>query len=274
MNNFIDLCLFEDKKPYPLVEPEIWELVSSRFNAFQNNGLSEVKPIPKIIHQIWIGSPVPDVYKTFINSWKLHNPDWEYILWDDKKIKQLNLKNKKAFNLSPSFGIKSDIARYEILYRFGGIYVDTDFECLKDFTPITSNCSFFAGHSNGLKINILNGIIGSSPYNTFFEELLDKTKEPLFSNDGMKVINYSGPGLFTSLFMAHLTSNENAVLFPSVYFYPYPNYDLSKNLPLEAIKKTYIQSESYAIHYWEASWLKNTFKNKVKKYIKTILRKF
>lgn len=274
MNNFIDFCLFEDNKQDNLAEPEIWELVSSRFKAFQNNSFCNIKPIPNIIHQIWIGSPVPDVYKKFINSWKVYNPDWEYILWDDKKIKQLNLKNKNAFNLSPSFGIKSDIARYEILYRFGGIYVDTDFECLKNFTPITTNCSFFAGHSNGSAINILNGIIGSLPHNIFFEEILEKIDKPLFSTDGMKVINYSGPGLFNSLFINHLKSHENTVLFPSVYFYPYPNYDLSKNLPLEAIKKTYIQPESYAIHYWEASWLKNTLTNKIKKYIKTMLRKF
>ena len=36
-------------------------------------------------------------------------------------------------------GEKSDIFRYEILYRFGGVYVDTDFECIKPFECFAQN---------------------------------------------------------------------------------------------------------------------------------------
>lgn len=271
MKNFYDLCLFQDNTDKTLVQPELWESVSDRFTAFCENGIAVSKPIPKVIHQIWLGSPVPDIYSDFIKSWKYYNPDWEYILWDDNKIKKFGLKNKVAYNLSPSYGIKSDIARYEILYRFGGIYVDTDFECLKNFEPIIKGSNFFAGQSNGNKLNILNGIIGSHSGNDFFEEILEYIKKPLLSTDGMKVINYSGPGLFTELFIQNLQKEQNTVLFPSLYFYPYPNYELSKRLDIETIKKVYPCQESYAIHYWEASWLKNTFMNTIKRTIKKLL---
>ncbi|HPC72133.1 MAG TPA: glycosyltransferase [Treponema sp.] len=271
MKYFYDLCLFQDNTDKTLVQPELWELATDRFTSFCKNQINVSKPIPKVIHQIWLGSPVPDIYSDFIKSWKHYNKDWEYILWDDNKIKKLGLKNKVAYNLSPSYGIKSDIARYEILYRFGGIYVDTDFECLKNFEPIINGCSFFAGHSNGNKINIINAIIGSHSGNDFFEVILEYIKKPLLSTDGMKVINYSGPGLFTELFIQFLQKDKNTVLFPSLYFYPYPNYDLAKKLDIETIKRVYPSQESYAIHYWEASWLKNTFINTIKRTIKKLL---
>ncbi|MEJ5189648.1 glycosyltransferase [Treponema sp. J25] len=271
MNKFLDLCLFETEEQKKLENLPVWELAERRFNDFLNQSLPITQRIPRIIHQIWLGSPVPEAYKTFMQSWKLYHPDWEYILWDEEKIKKLGLKNKIAYNLSPSYGIKSDIARYEILYRFGGIYVDTDFECLKNFEPIIEGCGFFAGHSNGSTINIINALIGTYPQNFFFEELLEATKRPLFSTDGMKVINHSGPGLFTELFIKNMAINLSAVIFPSLYFYPYPNYELSKNLDIKTIKKTYIGHESYAIHYWEASWIKNRWQKKIKSIVKKML---
>ena len=40
----------------------------------------EPKPIiPKIIHQIWLGSPVPEYLKTLMESWKALHPDWQYL---------------------------------------------------------------------------------------------------------------------------------------------------------------------------------------------------
>src|SRR5438876_9483420 len=45
--------------------------------------------IPKIIHQIWLGSPVPSVYEPFMKSWQEKHPDWEYRLWTDENVHSL-----------------------------------------------------------------------------------------------------------------------------------------------------------------------------------------
>jgi mannosyltransferase OCH1-like enzyme len=57
--------------------------------------------IPKIIHQIWIGSKKkPDIWiDTFKKDYINDNPDWDYKLWDDENILELfdefpnNVKN-------------------------------------------------------------------------------------------------------------------------------------------------------------------------------------
>ena len=74
-----------------------------------------------IIHQIWLGPhKKPDIW---MNSWKIdyikQNPDWTYMF--GQKIDQLTMKNK-TFYVNDTFYIaKSDIARYEILKKFGGV---------------------------------------------------------------------------------------------------------------------------------------------------------
>ena len=47
-------------------------------------------------------------------------------------VKSIILKNKKAYSLAKNWGMKSDILRYEILQKFGGVYIDTDYECLQN----------------------------------------------------------------------------------------------------------------------------------------------
>ena len=46
------------------------------------------------------------------------------------EAQNLNMKNKKAFLSAHNYGMKSDILRYEILHTYGGVYIDTDYECV------------------------------------------------------------------------------------------------------------------------------------------------
>ena len=93
--------------------------------------------IPKKIHQIWLGEKsIPKICKKWMNSWKDLNPQWEYKLWDEQNIQELNIENMNVYSKDFNPGYRSDILRYAILKKFGGIYVDTDFECLK---PLPSN---------------------------------------------------------------------------------------------------------------------------------------
>ena len=101
--------------------------------------------IPKIIHQIWLGSPFPEVYRNYQQSWLANHPDWEYYLWTDADIAALGLENREFYDTSNNYGERSDIARYEILYRFGGVYVDVDYECLKPLDKLHYQYDLYTG---------------------------------------------------------------------------------------------------------------------------------
>ena len=97
--------------------------------------------IPKVIHQIHLGGKeFSDKQLKWQKSWKDYNPDWEYILWDYQKIlKNLDINHLNILNQCKNFSEKSDILRFEILYNYGGLYIDTDFECLKNIDPLFEN---------------------------------------------------------------------------------------------------------------------------------------
>jgi hypothetical protein len=94
-------------------------------------------PLIKIIHQTWQTSEVPDADYPHVwqESWKTHHPDWEYRLWTDEDNERLVRDHYPQFlegyrSLSKGV-IKSDIARALLLHKFGGLYADLDYICLK-----------------------------------------------------------------------------------------------------------------------------------------------
>ena len=127
---------FEDK----FTDYENWKWIVEQYDAYLKE-TNHVEIVPKIIHQIWIGSRVPKKYDKWRQSWLKYNPEFEYNLWDEKKILDIGLINEKKFLESKNVGIKSDIARYELLYRFGGIYVDLNGQT-QAYNPKTSETGY------------------------------------------------------------------------------------------------------------------------------------
>jgi mannosyltransferase OCH1-like enzyme len=79
--------------------------------------------IPKVIHSIWLGSSLPEMYNTLISTWKALHPLWTVKIWKDEDTDLIHLQNEKAYYSAKNYGEKSDILRYEILNLYGGVYI-------------------------------------------------------------------------------------------------------------------------------------------------------
>ena len=99
------------------------------------------KPVlPKIIHQQWKTDKIPEgVYSKFNKKFKelFPEPEYKHMLWTDETQRDL-IKNTFPDFLetydSYKFGIqRADSARYFILYTYGGLYADLDYEPLVNF---------------------------------------------------------------------------------------------------------------------------------------------
>lgn len=209
--------------------------------------------IPKIIHQIWLGSPLPQKYKAFAQTWMKYHPDWQYILWTDQMVKKIRLINQQLFDQTKNLGEKSDILRYEILEQMGGLYVDTDFECLKPFDVFHYQLDFYSGLEFGPRFRLLNGLIGTCAHHPIIKECVRalsqhtrKTKKPT------DIIACTGPTFFTNCYRNAIEQSPLSVVFPVGYFYPWP-YKQRKNTAVFEIQ-SWLQPESYAIHHWHMSW--------------------
>jgi hypothetical protein len=130
--------------------------------------------IPKVFHQIWVGpQPLPDEFKELQSGWRRLHPSWELKLWTDANL-PANLVRPEVYELLRQPGERADILRLELLSRFGGVYVDVDFEALKPIDELLDGVPAFFGALDSGRIS--NAIIGSVPGHPYFARALDELR--------------------------------------------------------------------------------------------------
>ncbi len=86
-------------------------------------------PVPRILHQIWIGSlPRPSALAAWRDWSAAHGRD--YRLWDEEALAGIGAPDHPAYRAMLAAGDYPgavDVARYLILQAQGGIYLDADF---------------------------------------------------------------------------------------------------------------------------------------------------
>lgn len=88
--------------------------------------------IPKVIHYCWFGgNPLPEDAKRCIDSWKKYCPDYQIIEWNESNYDVTSNEYMKAAYREKKWAFVSDYARVDVLYKYGGIYMDTDVELVK-----------------------------------------------------------------------------------------------------------------------------------------------
>ena len=210
------------------------------FYYFTNNK----NKIPRIIHQIWVGpNPIPEKSKKFIEKIKELHPNFEYRLWNDNDINEKNFKNVKYINDTKSYAQKADIMRLEILYNYGGIYIDIDIEVIKNLEPLLTNELIVCNEDSNINKYMSTGFIASTKDNINLKNTVDNINKVDFTQE----INIAtGP----TYFRKNIVINNNVTVLPTKFIYPIPyGTEVSK----ESLNNVDL-SESYAIHHWDKNW--------------------
>ena len=230
-----------------------WQLLAKLYyKNFIRRQDRNYKTLPKKIHQIWLGSEIPKIYREFGDTWKRLNPEWEYKLWTDADDKDVDIPRRDIYDSLTNYGQKSDFLRYHILNQFGGIYADTDFECLRSLNTL-SYAQFFISVGYPSKVELYQGLIGCVPNHPVMSRVVDLVGIQKRMPRGWKAIfDSTGGYFFTRTFFEVVTEYvKDVVVLPPAYFFPFPN---EKGFERRNPKK-YIKDCSYALHYWELSWL-------------------
>ena len=201
--------------------------------------------IPRIIHRIWLGGDLPPDARRYGDSWAQHCPGWEIRTWRDWDLPPL--VNQRAFDAATSPAQRADIARLEILLRFGGVYVDTDFEALQPLEPVLDGVGCFAATEDGRFVS--SGIMGSVPQHPFIAQLVASVSSSIAANPGLPPNKQSGPWFITAKlhrFRRRDRGEHPVVVFPPELFYP---YHFS-----EPERRGELFPDAIAVHHWSASW--------------------
>lgn len=223
--------------------------------------------IPKIIHYVWIGNnPLPKFAEKCITSWKKFCPDYEIKRWDESNIDLDKYQFcKDAYN-AKKFAFASDVIRTDILYTYGGIYLDVDVELIKPIDELVNKHECFMGFetSNLLAPGL---IMASYQNNTDLLNILNIYKNMKF--DINNLMDMTVCQVFTDYYKTKgLISNNTSQSIGNTYFYSSEYFS-----PIDIItSKKKITKNTHSIHWYNASWYNS--KQKFKKVCKKILNFF
>ena len=170
--------------------------------------------IPRVLHQIWVGpAGFPDEFAAYAETWRRHHPGWEYRLWTEAEI-PAELRRPEARERLRMPAERSDILRLEILWREGGVYVDTDFECRGSLEPHLDGAEFVTANLFPHRVN--NAFIASVPGHVILDEALAEMKpREFFGFDKWA----AGPFFFNRIVQRHQHS-PGVRLLPPALMYP------------------------------------------------------
>jgi inositol phosphorylceramide mannosyltransferase catalytic subunit len=130
--------------------------------------------IPRVFHQVWVGpDPLPAEFVQYRQTWLDHHPGWELRFWTEDNLPE-GLRRTEVYQRIRSPAERSDILRLELVYRYGGVYVDTDFECLRSLEPLIEDVDFFIADIERGRIN--NAIVGAIAGHPILDRALDEIR--------------------------------------------------------------------------------------------------
>jgi len=173
--------------------------------------------IPRTFHHIWLGpDPLPEEHGPWIETWKRHHPDWEFRMWTEDNLPEDPIRPEVLERLRAPVE-RADILRLELVYRYGGVYLDTDLECLRPLDDVLTGQSFV-----GIQLKpgrITNTFISAVPGHPLLERALSAVRpmEMYWTGSSERLKEVAGPLLLERLVPDYpdIKLLEPEVLFPS-----------------------------------------------------------
>ena len=236
--------------------------------------------IPKVIHYCWFGgNPLPPLAIKCIESWKKYLPDYEIKEWNESNFNVNMIPYVREAYAAKKYAFVSDYARFWILYKYGGIYFDTDVEVIRRMDDIIERGNFMgmetdADENNFVTGNVAPGLglgvnpglgLGVNPGLGLMKKMLDyydgkhfvletnASKQITVVDICTEVLKENGLQLIAGIQKVA----DDCYIYPAEYFCP-------TNLTTGRI---HVKPNTRTIHHYAGSWVDNKyqFKNFIKK---------
>ena len=212
--------------------------------------------IPKIIHYCWFGhNPLPDLAIKCINSWKKYFPGYEIKEWNEENFDvQISDYTKEAYSCK-KYAFVSDYARFWVLYRYGGIYFDTDVEVLQSFDSILKEGAYMGCERDGCDKNAMGINLGLgmavAPGLGIIKDLIEYYDSIHFIKDNGEIDTETIVTKTTKILKKYGLQEVNGIqkvagltIYPAIYFCPDDKARRTGNY----------SKNTYSAHHYNASW--------------------
>lgn len=250
-NNLVDISSkYLDMYKIILTNKEYKKILSYSLLLTKNN-------IPKIIHIVYINQRPLQSYnykciQSIINHMKnyriiIHNDiepeseEWNKIKsYPNVEINKINrYKSYKSYTIH-YVQYETDIIRLEMLYKYGGIYLDTDIFLFKNFENILNGSPVY--YNTEMKDVLTNCVLISEPNNEFIKTLLDNIHLAIQTDSWAWHIRD-----FPKILIENNLNTYNVELINHIHFCSIHWTELKKytELPLE------ITDDMYGLHLYD-----------------------
>lgn len=213
--------------------------------------------IPKKIHYIWFGhGEKSDLIKKCINTFYMYHPDWEINEWTEDNYDINKCDYIREAYEKKMYAFASDYARFDILYKYGGIYLDTDVELLQRIPDDFLLDGGFTGVESNNKI--APGLIfACEPGNSIVKEVLEMYQEDHFIDNKGNINKRNVVDRVTDIFIKHgfqrngkeQIIENNFHIYPMEFFCAYDFVTMKYTITEKTISK----------HHYTATWKNNNY---------------
>lgn len=216
--------------------------------------------IPKKIHYCWFGrAEKPKLIEKCINSWREKCPDYEIIEWNEDNFDINTCDYVREAYENKKWAFVSDYARFYILNKFGGIYLDTDVELLKCLDSfLTKN---FLAFENSKSVN--SGLImGCESNDCLCKQMLEQYENDKFVINGelnLKTVCVRATDILVDNGLELVDKTQEVMdykIYDTTYFNP---YDMDTG-------KITLRDNTVSIHHYAATWVSKNDKFRGKVY--------
>lgn len=237
--------------------------------------------IPKIIHYCWFGhNPKPKDVLKCIESWKRCLPDYEIKEWNEENYDVNKCQYMADAYKEKKWAFVSDYCRLDVVYQYGGIYLDTDVEVIRSFDPLLQKKMFCGFESRDVKqqsrwhMNLEESVsfglgFGAERCHSVLKAMLDLYDTLHFYNEDGTLNLLSCPVYQTQILVKNgLVQNgmtqdfDGGTAYSAEYFCP------QSNLTEEML---FLTKNTYSIHHFCNSWTDRPVKNKIRKTLNKFL---
>jgi len=185
-----------------------------------------VKQVAKIIHFIWLDNALPLTYAKNILNVHEKNPDYQIMLWVNEKatdisaLGDLTLDPEKFrvnlleqhghpwinwdfYEKEPGVGARSSLMRLEVIYLYGGIYMDTDSRAIHGFDEYGSVFRWpFVTMGTQAYGNLCNCLFSAEKGSGLLKFTMDAWRD-IHLNHNVPTRSPHGSGILTAAFMVY-----------------------------------------------------------------------
>ena len=130
--------------------------------------------IPRIIHQMYRTTELPEDWAHVPHAWKQLHADYTYMLWTDEQLRQLIADDYPwllaTYDAYPHDTQRWDASRFAILHKYGGVYADLDIQAVERIDALLEGQQLLLPHTPN--VGLTNALMASVAAHPFMSEAL------------------------------------------------------------------------------------------------------